>query len=73
MTQPGHVAIHGIEVYLDPSFYDPGGHGVFVVARLDDGTAVTYRMSCEVISPEVGCPAQLRTPPKAASAPIGSP
>ena len=72
-TQPGHAAIRGVEVYLDPSFYDPGGYGVFVVARLDDSTAVPYRMSCEATSPEVGCPPQLRTPPKAASAPIGPP
>ena len=64
--QPGHPAIRDVEIYEDPAFFKNGGvYGYFVVvvARLDDGTAAVYRMNCNVVSPEDGCPPELTQGP----------
>jgi hypothetical protein len=73
---PRHAAIHDIGVYLDPAFVKNGGvygYWVVVVLRLDDDAAAAYRVHCNAVSPEVGCPPELTIQRKGASPPVGRP
>ena len=75
-TQPWHAAIRDTGVYLDPAFVKNGGvygYWVVVVLRLDDDAAAAYRVHCNAISPEVGCPPELTIQRKGASPPVGRP
>jgi len=46
--QPAHAAIRDVEIYRDPVLRKVSGYGqrVFVVLRLDDGTAHSSWVSC---------------------------
>jgi hypothetical protein len=75
-TQPRHAAIRDAGVYLDPAFVKNGGvygYWVVVVLRLDDDVAAAYRVHCNAVSPEVGCPPELTIQRKGASPPVGRP